>query len=131
MAPGLRRSWTRYLVVIASVVVMLPAIDVLGKSATGTWLGVLTLVVLSGWLFHRRAQLRTTFFLPLIYAPGLAATHFRLGGSTDTPEFTTAIVLFILVCVIAGLTDAFWSPHQDDLDDLNYVSRQKNTQSGH
>jgi len=125
MAPGLRRSWMRYLVVMVSVVVMLPVIDVLGKTAIGTWLGVLTLAVLSGWLFHRRRQLRTSFFLPLIYAPGLAATHFRLRGGIDTPEFTGAIVLFILVCVVAGLTDAFWSPHQDDLDDLHYVSPSK------
>jgi LPXTG-motif cell wall-anchored protein len=110
---------------MASVVVMLPVIHVLSKSATWTWLGVFALAVLSGWLFYRRRQLRTSFFLPLIYAPGLAATHFGLRGGIDAPEFTGTIVLFIFVCVAAALTDAFWSPYQDDLDDLNYVSPSK------
>jgi hypothetical protein len=80
---------------------------------------------LSGWLFTLRGKLRTSFFLPLIYAPGLAATHFRVSGGIDTPAFTIALLLFILLCVVAGLTDAFWTPYQDDLEDMEYISRFK------
>ena len=125
MAPGTRRSWTRYLVVIASAGVMVPVMDALGRSATTTWLGVATLVILSGWLFHHRRKLRTSFFLPLLYAPALVAFHFSAGVGIDAPQFTVALLLLIVVAVVAALTDAFWRPYQDDLDDLSHVSESK------
>jgi CDP-diglyceride synthetase len=104
---------------------MVPIIDLLARSPFATWLGVTILAALSAWLFRLRRKLRTSFFLPLLYAPLLAAFHFRVSDGIDTPRFTWALLLFFALCVVAGLTDAFWSPYRDDLEDLEYSSRFK------
>jgi hypothetical protein len=57
--------------------------------------------------------------------PALVAFHFRVGVGIDAPHFTVALLLFVIVAVVAALTDAFWRPYQDDLDDLNYLSQSK------
>lgn len=125
LTPGLRRGWTRYFVVMGSAVVMLPVIELLAPHTIATWLGVAALALASIWLFRHRRKLRTSYFLPLIYAPLLTATHFRLARGIDAPEFTVSIVLAMLFCVIALLTTASWNPYEDDLADLEHLSRSK------
>jgi CDP-diglyceride synthetase len=104
---------------------MIPTMDALAPSGLATWLGVAILTGLSVWLFRLRQKLRTTFFLPLVFAPLLAAAHFRASGGTDTTEFAGALLAFIVICAVAGLSDAFWSPGQDDLENLEYLQRSK------
>ena len=104
---------------------MIPIMDAFAPSALATWLGVAIFAGLSVWLFRLRQKLRASFFLPLIYAPLLAAIHFRAADGVDTIKFAGALFVFVVVCAAAGLTTAFWSPYQDDLDDLEYFSRFK------
>lgn len=123
MSPGLRRSWTRYLVVGASVIVMMPLLDALSQNLVLTWLGALVLAASTVILFRWRIKLRAAFFLPLIYIAGLAAMRFRVEGGIDASGFNIAIIAFILLCIAALLVDAFLSPYADDLAEMEHLSQ--------
>ena len=99
--------------------------DALAPYSAATWFGILALGLGSVWLFQRRRKLRTAFLLPIIYAPTLAAAHFRVRSGVDAPEFTIAMLLFVFLCIIAALTDAFWSPYEDDLEDLEHQQQMR------
>ena len=76
-------------------------------------------------MFRYRMKLRTSFLLPIVYIPALAATHFRFTKGIDAAEFTVAIILFIVACIAALLVDGFWSPYHDDLADLEHLDQSK------
>ena len=118
MSPGLRRSWTQYLVVGASVIVMMPLLDALSHNLFLTWFGVLILVATTAMAFRWRKKLRAAFFLPLIYIAGLAAMRFRVEGGLDSTGLSIASVAFVLLCIAGLLVDVFWSPYADDLAEM-------------
>jgi len=74
-------------------------------------------------LFRWRRKLRAAFFLPLIYIAGLAAMRFGVEGGIDATRFNVAIVAFVLMSIAALLVDAFWTPHADDLAEMEHLSR--------
>ena len=123
MSPGMRRSWTQYLVVGAAVIVMVPLLDTLSENLVLTWVGAVVLLAATVMLFRWRNKLRTAFFLPLIFIAGLAAMRFRVEGGLDSVGFITASLAFVLTCIAAFLVDAFWSPYADDLADLEHLSQ--------
>lgn len=123
MSPGVRRSWTQYLVVGASVVVMVPLLDAVSQNLVLTWLAALGLAAATVTLFFWRRKLRAAFFLPLIYIAALAAMRFRVEGGLDSTGFTIATVAFILLCIAGLLTDAFWSPYADDIAEMEHLSQ--------
>jgi hypothetical protein len=125
MSPGVRRSWTQYVVVVASVIVMVPLLDALGQNLVLTWLGVLILCVAMVLLFRSRRRLRAAFFLPVIYIAALAAMRLRVEGGLDSTGFTVASLAFILICIAGLLTAAFWSPYADDLAEMEHLSQFK------
>jgi hypothetical protein len=125
MSPGLRRSWTNYLAVGASVIVMMSLLDALSQNLVLTWLGVVVLGVATVMLFQWCKRLRTAFFLPVIYIAALAAMRFRVVGGIDSTGFSLAIGAFILLCIAGLLADAFWSPYQDDIAEMEYRSKFK------
>ena len=125
MSPSLRRSWTQYLVVGASVVLMVPLLDALSQSLVWTWLGVAVLGVATVLLFQRRRRFRTAFVLPLIYIALLAAVRSREQGGIDSTGFSIAVGAFILLCLAGLLAGAFWSPYADDLADMEHLSQFK------
>ena len=123
MQPGLQRNWLRLGILGLSTVAAIVIADALAPSAVATGCGIVALGLVSVWLFQRRRKLRTAFLLPIIYIPVFAAAHFRAQSGVDAPEFTIAMLLFIVLCIIAALTDAFWSPYEDDLKGLEYEQR--------
>ncbi len=125
MAPGLRRSWTMYAAVLGSVVVMLPAINLLSQSMVGTWLGAAVLLSASIWLFRHRRRLRASFVLPLCYVALLAGLRVRVTEGIDAAGFTASIIGFVGFCVAGLITEAFWNARADDLADLEHLSRFK------
>ncbi len=125
MSPGLRRSWTQYLVVGASVVVLVPLLDALSQSLVLTWLGVAVLGVTSFLLFQRRRKFRAAFVLPLIYVALLAAVRLREQDGIDSAGFSITVGAFIFLCVTGLLADAFWSPYKDDLAEMEHLSQFK------
>jgi lysylphosphatidylglycerol synthetase-like protein (DUF2156 family) len=125
MSPGLRRSWTQYLVVLASAIVMVPLLSALSQDLMLTWLGVLVLCAMAVMLFRWRRRLRAAFFLPLIYIALLGAMRFQVEGGIDSTRFNFAIVAFILMCMSGLLVNSFWSPYADDLDEMEHMSQSK------
>lgn len=125
MSPSLRRSWTQYLVVGASVVVMVPLLDVLSQSLVLTWVGVAVLSVAAVLLFRWRRRFRTAFVLPLIYIALLAAIRSREQGGVDSTGFSVAVGAFVVLCVAGLLADAFWSPYRDDLAEMEHLAEFK------
>jgi len=123
MSPGLRRSWTQYLVVGASLIVMVPLLDALSQNLVLTWMGALVLVAATVILFRWRRALRAAFFLPLIYVAWLAAMRFRIEGGIDATGFNIAIVAFILMGIAGLLVNAFWRPYADDLAEMEHLSQ--------
>ena len=110
---------------LASALLMFPAIDLLAKSSVLTWLGAIFLIVTSYLMFRHRTKLRTSFLLPIVYIPALTATHFRITTGIDAAKFTVSTILFLVGCVAALLIDAFWSPYKDDLADLEHLDQSK------
>jgi hypothetical protein len=125
MSPSLGRSWTQYLVVGASVVVIVPLLDALSQSLVLTWLGVAVLGGATVLLFQWRRRFRTAFVLPLIYIALLAAIWSREQGGIDSTGISIAVGAFIVLCAAGLLADAFWSPYTDDLAEMEHPSQFK------
>lgn len=123
MSPGLRRSWTRYLIVGASVIIMTPLVDALSGDRLLTWMGVAGLAGATVLLFRWRRKLRAAFFLPLIYIAALAAMRFRVEGGINSTAFATASSSFAFLCVAGLIAEAFWSPYADDLAEMEHLSQ--------
>ena len=123
MAPGSRRGWTRYFLVLASALIMVPLAQVLASSGLATSVAMFLLAAASVWLFTHRRKLRTTFLLPLIYIPFWAAMYLNPRGESDGMAFNVSAIAFGILCLGALLVDAFWSPYKDDQADMEYYSK--------
>ena len=125
MSPGLRRSWTQYLVVLGSAILMVPLLDILSENLVATWLGVFVLCVSAVMLFRWRKRLRAAFFLPLVYVVLLGSMRLRVEGGIESAGFSFAVVALVLMCVLGLLADAFWNPYSDDLAEVEHLSQFK------
>jgi len=108
---------------MTTAVLLVPLSALTDQSFELTWLSVVALILATIWLFRRRRVLRTSFLIPLCSAPALAAAHYRFEKGIDSAAFAAALTLFLVLCVVGLLVDAFWSPRSDDLADLEQPSR--------
>jgi hypothetical protein len=118
MSPGTKRSWVQYFVVIGTAAALVPVSNFFGQRVSTTLIGTALLCLLALFLFRERKRFRTSFLIPLCCVPAFAAAHIRLVEGTDSRVFTLAMAALAIMIVVAFLVDAFWSPRQDDLADL-------------
>jgi hypothetical protein len=123
MSPAEKRSSVHSAILFGSVVIGFPVAGWLSTTGSFAWLAVAALLILSGWLFHKRLAFRAAFFVPLFFAPIIAALHVQGELPADSNLALGLFVLSLLIFVVGALAEAFWSPYRDDFADLEYRSR--------
>jgi hypothetical protein len=124
MSPAERRRSIHSIVLFGSLAVGFPIAFWVAKTGPFAWLAVTTLLFLTGWLFYARRTFRAAFFVPLFFAPIVAALHMERKMPADSNLVLGLFVLSLLIFVVGALAEAFRSPYQDDSAELAYRSRE-------
>ena len=122
MSPGAKRSLITSSVLLGTAVVLVPLLNLVGRNAFTSWLGVAFLVAAGIWLIRQRKKFRTAFLVPLVCVPFLIGTHYSHEQGYDSPVALGAFLIGVLAFLVALIVDAFWSPYADDLIELEYRS---------
>jgi len=117
-SPATKRASVQSAVLFACASVGVPAALLLARLGGYTWIAVAALLAVSAWLYGRRKNLRTAFFVPLAFAPIVTALHLEQSAPAGSSLVLGMFFLGLLIFVIGGLATAFWRPYKDDLEEL-------------
>ena len=66
--------------------------------------------------------MRAIFLLPLLCGAFLAGVHFRNTYGSGSILFVASGIGFTILLVAWPLAELFWSPYEDDLANVEYLS---------